>query len=279
VTVTVEDSVLGDIVLIGSYETTNGKRVIVEPRLVVSHAPEGVTMTNITLRPTTAEVGIGDSVCLEIYATFSDGAQLRRWLRPGEFTLANSNPSVLDVSDPFAWRALAPGTAQVTVTHGGFSHIATVVVADLFPKRTYTEWKEQNFSAAELANPQITGDAVDLDGDGLTTLFEYVTAGDPRSIDTSHHLRVEWQSLSGRRKPVVAARVSATITGYRVTLEQSGNLMQWEAFYTWTDRPRADDPAILDYSDFGVSHQIWFALPTFPAPAGQFYRLAVQAWP
>ncbi len=55
--------------------------------------------------------------------------------------------------------------------------VATGVATD------FTTWKSTRFSPAELADPLVTGATVDLDGDGLTTLFEYAFGRNPKLAD------------------------------------------------------------------------------------------------
>ena len=48
---------------------------------------------------------------------------------------------------------------------------------------TLVNWRNDNFTAAELADPSTSGDAVDIDLDGMNTLMEYAFVGDPKSSD------------------------------------------------------------------------------------------------
>lgn len=44
----------------------------------------------------------------------------------------------------------------------------------------YAYWKASHFTAAQLADPAVSGDGADPDGDGLSNLFEYAIKTDPR---------------------------------------------------------------------------------------------------
>ncbi|BCX48013.1 hypothetical protein HAHE_19210 [Haloferula helveola] len=48
----------------------------------------------------------------------------------------------------------------------------------------YNAWLQSKFSAAELADPTISGDDADIDRDGLTTLQEYAFGGEPKLADS-----------------------------------------------------------------------------------------------
>ncbi|HUF62388.1 MAG TPA: DNRLRE domain-containing protein, partial [Verrucomicrobiales bacterium] len=52
-------------------------------------------------------------------------------------------------------------------------------------------WLDQYFSAEEQADPAITGDLVDLDGDSLNTHFEYAFTLDPKTRDAEGGPRLE----------------------------------------------------------------------------------------
>ncbi|MCH2062139.1 MAG: lamin tail domain-containing protein [Roseibacillus sp.] len=87
-------------------------------------------------------------------------------------SLALVNPAVApDHADPFNWRA--------SVTVGGSPGEAEQTAS-------LVNWRNDNFTAAELADPSISGDAVDIDLDGMNTIMEYAFVGDPRSPDPEH---------------------------------------------------------------------------------------------
>jgi lysophospholipase L1-like esterase len=65
---------------------------------------------------------------------------------------------------------------------------ATVTIYD--PPFDY--WKALHFTPQELANPQISGDQSDVDGDGSNNLAEYGLGGDPRQVDLPPQPEVGW---------------------------------------------------------------------------------------
>jgi hypothetical protein len=67
-------------------------------------------------------------------------------------------------------------SANYTVTNPA---AATITILD----RPLDIWNRANFTAGELANPQISGDTADPDGDGLSNLMEYAMGLSPKTHD------------------------------------------------------------------------------------------------
>jgi hypothetical protein len=79
-----------------------------------------------------------------------------------------------------------PGELQIVVGPGGFTRTfpAYSMSAIAIPKPlTFETWRQEWFSAAELANPAISGEDADADGDGWSTLVEYFLGLDPKTPD------------------------------------------------------------------------------------------------
>ena len=83
------------------------------------------------------------------------------------------------------------------------------------PGRTYAAWAAAHFTAAELANPAISGPDADPDGDGLTNGQEFLAWTDPKSADSvlqvtgvnkvAGGLELKWHSVAGRRYKIALA--------------------------------------------------------------------------
>jgi len=84
-------------------------------------------------------------------------------------------------------------TLRLTAGDGVFTRTADVLVT---VTNGIATWKAQYFTAAELANPAISGDAADPDGDGHTNLQEYVAGTKPRDPASRLELKAEF-SVSG----------------------------------------------------------------------------------
>ena len=101
-------------------------------------------------------------------------------------------------------------------------------------------WKSSRFSAVELANPAVSGDGADPDGDTQTNLEEYIAGTDPR--DGSSYLKIDFiNALSGGKSSLgfsaVAGRpydlqyrgdvaVGAWLNLTNVTAQSTNRLMQ-----------------------------------------------------
>jgi hypothetical protein len=137
--------------------------------------------------------------------------------------------------------ALAEGTENVTLTvqpgagyNVGDIAAATVKVLD----RPIDAWRHANFSPSELADPTISGNEADPDGDNATNLEEYALARDPLGID-----------LNGITKAMAQGRLTLTYhrrkdaTDTNVVVEGSQNLSTWETTGVVEEIERIDEGA------------------------------------
>ena len=92
---------------------------------------------------------------------------------------------------------------------------------------TYQSWKYQNFTDEQLANSLISGDGADLDGDSLGTLFEYALGLNPLVADECLGYQVSIKEIEGVDRQVMSYRTQANAVDLIVTVEASGNLVQW----------------------------------------------------
>lgn len=271
VTVSVAEGLVGDVVVYVSYETTNDQIVYGRPGIVVSLPPDGETLTGIDLQPETLNLAVGRTIQPDIMAVYSQGTRIRRVVTPSDLgAISSSAPAILDVSDPLNWRALAEGTATVTLTALGFTDIATITVIDPFPRQTLTEWKADRYSPEDLLNPLISGNDVDRDGDGLDVLLEYLTGGDDRETDFDFlpKLRITEPSEPDPGRLVYTVRVSNTleaVTNFEV--RSSLNLTQWAIWFDLlTDPFDLANPRVINYRNFGTFTEVDFALPASGDP-------------
>ena len=127
---------------------------------------------------------------------------------PGlELFAPNSNP---DHAVAASWRATEPGG-----TPGRGS-------GDVGPG--YVAWKGTVFTAEELADPTISGDLVDNDGDGLTVFMEFVNGGSPKQADYDRGLNI---IRVGDELHLTYVR-NTTAAGVAVSIEQSSGLIEWQ---------------------------------------------------
>jgi hypothetical protein len=136
---------------------------------------------------------------------------------------------------------------------------ATVVIKD----RPLDDWRWKNFTTGELANPSVSGDLADPDGDGLANLMECdlglqpklpsVNVFSPR-IDAHHFTLTYTQSKSA--------------TDVLLTLETSADLL------TWTPNPAQFEP--VDCVDEGTLRRITVRLVALANSAATYTRFRVQ---
>jgi hypothetical protein len=130
VTVTVDGSLVGDVVLSASYLSTNNTVVMIPPTLVVSLASAGTTMTGFQLLPAIVALPVGAVVSPQFLATYKDGSSSLRYAAPGTVTAVSSQPSVVSAADPLNWQLSAVGTAQISVTWSNFTATSQITVFD-----------------------------------------------------------------------------------------------------------------------------------------------------
>jgi hypothetical protein len=102
------------------------------------------------------------------------------WSRvSGPGTVAFSSPAARQTQAEFS----ATGAYVLRLTAGDGALTAT---SDLTVTVTsgIATWKQLYFNAAELANPAISGDGADPDGDTLTNQEEYITGTHPRDSNS-----------------------------------------------------------------------------------------------
>ena len=127
---------------------------------------------------------------------------------------------------------------------------------------TYADWAAATFTAAELADPAISGRDADPDGDGLTNWQEFLAGTDPKNGDSvlqiksirngTEGIELGWDSVAGR--------------SYRIAVAESlaGPFLPLEQEFVATD---SNGRATLT-ADFGV-RQIFFQVIVVGGAAGQ----------
>ncbi|MEZ5327975.1 MAG: hypothetical protein R3F19_23255 [Verrucomicrobiales bacterium] len=267
VEVEVAESVLGDVVLFGSYASQGNAIVFGAPVLVTSQLPAAAKgAPDLELGSDTLDVGA--VVGPVVYDNYNDGTRLRRWLTAADMVVTSSDPAVVDVTDEMNWVATAPGSTTITVGFDGTRAQIAVTVVDSFPPLTRQQWIEQFFSPGEIADPGITGDDVDLDGDGLNTILERITGGDPRGPNPGHLPQVTTLPIGGGEQLAIRIRVSNRLAGETVVMQESADLA------TWSELP-FDGPELLTQLDFGPFTDYWFDVGD-AAPGDRYYRLAIN---
>jgi hypothetical protein len=263
VSVNVDESVVGEVLLYVSYQTTDNKMVVATPKVVVSQGPSGETISDIILEPDGINFQVGTTIRPQVTVVYGNGDQFRRALSAADVTSINSsNPNAVDVSDPLLWSTEGQGSSVITISAFGRTDSATVNVIDLFPPKTKEQWKEDNYTPAELANPAISGDGVDLDGDAIPVNFEYIIGGTDDDATPSGLPRI----MRDENGLYFTVRVSTTLMDVEgVQIRHADDLVSsielWDVYFDFEDPIDLNDPRILDFRDYGAYLEIDFAMP------------------
>lgn len=134
---------------------------------------------------------------------------------------------------------------------------------ELVVTATLGQWKQAKFSAAELADPDVSGEEADPDGDGIGNELEYLLGFEPMTADP----------LTARpRAAVEGGYFTLTFSRYRLAadrtlvVEFSPDLLQWSA------APPAVEP--VSAIDLGLTEQVTVRAGTPVNATGQgFLRL------
>lgn len=274
VTVSVDPFAMGDVVLFLSYETTDGALVVGEPQWVTHQAPFLAEVDHLELLPDGYTFRIGESFVSELVTVYKDGTRLPRWLDPVALeSVTSSKPDVVSVEDFPQVQALKAGDATLTVEAFGHTTEAQIRVEAEPAPVDFETWKSRYFTTEELADPDISGDSVDLDGDSLNLFLEFVTGGHPRIKNDGHLPRITKLETGAGPQNVTGFRISTRVEGERVTAEHSTDLLNWSELFDFSNNPNLNQSALVDYIEGDGYLEIYFD-PT--EPEASFFRLSVE---
>ncbi len=122
VTLSLNSNVVGQVVLLAEYMTTNGDLVFVTP-VVAASVPTslGASMTNIGLNPPAISLAVGDSSPTQIVANNSDGTQTYLYTAPGQVAYFSSNPQIASVDTNGTITMNSFGTATILASYAGMT--------------------------------------------------------------------------------------------------------------------------------------------------------------
>jgi sulfatase modifying factor 1 len=127
--ITVDDSVIGEVVIYAAYFATNGTYIVGNPVPVVSHLPSA--LLNIDLQPSTIALSPGDSTATQLWGVYTNNLEVLLFLTNGQASYVSSMPNVATVDDFGTISIQALGTTVVTATYAGYS--ANTIVSTFPP--------------------------------------------------------------------------------------------------------------------------------------------------
>jgi hypothetical protein len=139
---------------------------------------------------------------------------------------------------------------------------------DLFPATlSYEAWRAKHFTSGELADPTVSGDNADPDGDGLANLLEYANGVDPRTSSPAPRLTAAFDSEGTEPQFVVSFRRLLLAHEIDYTLESSDDLKSWSSVSAETsERTLNQDGTVTTQTRIGMTE----------APRTRFFRLRVS---
>ena len=139
----------------------------------------------------------------------------------GQSVNQSSNLALNTLSGP-----ITPAAALSALTTGS-DHLPAV--ADYLVTTPYQAWQTAHFTAAELANPAISGDLADPDGDGVVNLLEYALGLDPKVAAVSGLPTGGTVTISGSQYLTLTYTQVIAATDLVYTPQVSGDLVTWSS--------------------------------------------------
>ena len=118
VLVSIDDSVVGDVVVYGNYQAEDGNIICVRPTVIYSNQP-GTSISSIELEPSELTMNVGDVFEPDLWVTYSNQQSSQLYIGNGtDVTFSSSNPKVVKV-EGYLLKALSAGTAVITAKYKG----------------------------------------------------------------------------------------------------------------------------------------------------------------
>jgi hypothetical protein len=192
-------------------------------------------------------------------------ADLPAQIALNNFTAGSSSAPVYwyGKADDLATSGITTGTASVSGTAFSYtfpSYSMSVVVV----KSQFENWREQNFTAAQLSNWTISGDTGNPSGDGIPNLMKYALGLNPNVPAGATGLPALGQaSVSGKTYLTLTFTDEAALTDIAYTVQVSNDLVNWEsgASYTVrTDNGTTNTAVYRDLTAIGTTQQRFMRL-------------------
>lgn len=151
---------------------------------------------------------------------------------PGEWVLAAnpawSWPFAGGIQPPVTWSIGASGTTAIVgeVNGSGFQ-MMTAQVAQGAPDVNPDAWQQQHFSAAQRANPSISGWDADPDCDGANNLLELAAGSDPQDPNSRPAPLAELVDTGGGTRALLLTLPRSHRAAINHGAETSADLVSW----------------------------------------------------
>jgi hypothetical protein len=142
VNITVDNALYGTVVLYAYYAATNGALVFANPVVVYSN-PIGTSLNGIVLEPASATLSVGDTLSVDVWGQYTNGATSLLYLSPGQMSYFSSNPSVATVDTNGTITVNSFGSATIS---GSYNGLTAQTVVSTTPPST------RNFYGAPVTN-------------------------------------------------------------------------------------------------------------------------------
>jgi hypothetical protein len=137
-----------------------------------------------------------------------------------------------------------------------------------FDDAPYDAWRAQYFTAAELTNAAVSGDAADPDGDGIPNLVEFAFNLNPRTVSQPAWPRAFVQNVSGQDFFFVQYIQRNAPAGIQYILQTSTDMRSWNSAEAAVDSATDNDD--------GTSLVTVHLLSSVGDTSRQFLRVTIQ---
>lgn len=138
---------------------------------------------------------------------------------------------------------------NVELTISGTDEVGTVIqdtmVVTMTDAQTFADWQRDNFSSAELADPNVSGPDADPEGDGSSNLEVFVQEGERGDLIAKNIYQLDENAVpAGTFTGRLSFPFGDDIAGVRFTLEVSEDLVSWRrvGFNNLTPANSSSDP-------------------------------------
>jgi pimeloyl-ACP methyl ester carboxylesterase len=129
VSVTVDDSVVGDVILSATYGDSSGNLVTAKPVTVVSRPP-GAAPSYVQLIPEQVSAPVGSNISLQLWANYANGSRSQMYVPPdAQIVFRSSDEAIATVDSNGTITLHSVGEVVVSVAYLGFAAESHITVA------------------------------------------------------------------------------------------------------------------------------------------------------